>query len=175
MTEPLIRPFQAWDIGPVSSLVRTVLATLQLGADVGGLGVDVNATGRDPLAPDAHGDHAATWVIEGDDGVVGTLSVGPQRDQTCVLRRLYLLPEYHGRGWGTMALRHALDWAGQVGYTEMQVTLDSAMERASRLLIREGFQPKETSVEGDPGVRQRGDIPQTQVSQQFVCAVPVHE
>ncbi len=143
MTDPLIRPFQAWDIGPVSSLVRTVLAQLDLGADVGGLGVDVNATGRDPLEPDAHGDHAATWVIEGDDEVVGTISVGPQQNGTCVLRRLYLLPEYQGRGWGTHALRHAIDWAEQVGYTDMEVRLDPAMTRASKLLEQEGFQQKD--------------------------------
>ena len=64
----IVRPYQPGDIGPVTSLVRTALATMDLRADYGGLGVDVHAVGE--------GELSGTWVAEDDGGdVVGVAIV----------------------------------------------------------------------------------------------------
>ncbi len=124
---PTIRPLEPRDLGPVTSLVRSLRAAHDLGADVGG-------SGMDRVANQA-GSGAGAWVLEDDDGaVVGTAVVQPFEGDACELKRLYLAPEHHGRGWGRALLEHALAWARGEGYAwivfELPPVLDAAVALA---------------------------------------------
>ena len=76
----IVRPFEPWDIGPVLSLVRGVMAAEGHGTDFGGLGIDVQEIGE--------GERSGNWVAEVDGEIVGVLSIQPIDDGHCEVKRL---------------------------------------------------------------------------------------
>lgn len=52
---------------------------------------------------------------------------------------LALLPEYQGRGLGTLLLRYALDFAKRKSYSHVILSVNGENLRAKELYIREGF------------------------------------
>jgi len=132
-TTPTIRPLEAWDLGPVTSLVRSLRAAHDLPADVGGTGMDRVA--NDP------GSGAGAWVVEdGEGAVVGTAVVQPFEGDACELKRIYLAPEHHGQGWGRALLRHARGWARGEGYRFMVFDVPPGLDGAERLADGAGFE-----------------------------------
>lgn len=128
----IVRPYQPGDIGPVTSLVRTVLASMNLRADYGGLGVDVHAVGE--------GELSATWVAEDDAGeVLGMAFVQADDAGGCELRRLYVAADHAGRGTGTALLERAWEWARGRGFEPMIVKLPVPLEPAAGFFVERGF------------------------------------
>jgi GNAT superfamily N-acetyltransferase len=128
----IVRPYQPGDIGPVTSLVRTVLASMDLRADYGGLGVDVHAVGI--------GEASGTWVAEDDAGdVVGVAMAQYSDDGHCQLRRLYVSVDAAGGGVGSALLAHAVEWAAQTGYTCLDVILRPELAAAGPFFLDRGF------------------------------------
>jgi GNAT superfamily N-acetyltransferase len=129
----IVRPYQPGDIGPVTSLVRTVLASMDLRADYGGLGVDVHAVGE--------GEASGTWVAETEDGdVIGVamaLAAGAGR---CELRRLYVAAEHARQGAGSALLAAALQWAARAGHSSLDVELRPELSGAEPFFRAQGFE-----------------------------------
>lgn len=135
----IVRPFQPGDIGPVTSLVRTVLASMDLRADYGGLGVDVHAVGV--------GDASGTWVAEDDDGeVIGVAMVLATEVGRCELRRLYVSAEHAGRGAGSALLERVGSWARGAGITQLVVELAAPLESAARFFLARGFERRGSAL-----------------------------
>ena len=126
----LIRPFESRDIGPVTSLVRTLRAAADLGADFGGTGVDVRAVGV--------GERSGTWVAEVDDVVVGVAVVQPGDGDACVVQRLYVAPQHQRRGVGSALLRQCVAWARTAGFTSVEAPDSSHASVVRAMLLRLG-------------------------------------
>ncbi len=132
----IVRPYQPGDIGPVTSLVRTALATMDLRADYGGLGVDVHAVGE--------GELSGTWVAEDDGGdVVGVAFVQADDAGGCELRRLYVAAENAGRGVGTALLDRACEWARGRGIAQVVVDLPVPLQPSAGFFLQRGFTRRE--------------------------------
>lgn len=128
----IVRPYQPGDIGPVTSLVRTVLATMDLRADYGGLGVDVHAVGV--------GQTSGTWVAEDTHGeVIGMAMVQAADAERCELRRLYVAAEHAGRGAGSALLAEAVRWATEAGHSRLDVQLRTELAGAEPYFCSHGF------------------------------------
>ncbi len=123
-----IRPFQPWDIGPVTSLVRSIRAEQDLGADFGGTGVDVRAVGV--------GDRSGTWVAELDGEVIGVVAVQPGEGDACVVQRLYVVAGHRRQGVGLALAVQVREWADDVGYGKVEAPDAPGADPVRRILQR---------------------------------------
>ena len=123
----------------MTSLVRSVRAAAELGADFGGLGVDVRGAGRGEHARAGDGPESATWVAEEDGEIVGVAAaIGVDR-KVCALRRLYLGPAQQGRGGGGELLETVRGWSADRGFRRIVAEVPGALAPARGFLARRGF------------------------------------
>jgi len=98
---------------------------------------------------------------------IGFVAWGPYPNSTsttCKLHKLYLLPEYHGQGWGTRLLTAAMDQARQRGFARMLLNVNKQNTAAIAVYRRHGFSVREALVV---------DIGQGFVMDDFVMETPL--
>jgi len=75
-----------------------------------------------------------------DDQLVGCVALRPLPDQTCEMKRLYVRPEFRGRGWGRKMVEAIVAAAQELGYSRMRLdTLPGKMDQALAMYRRFGF------------------------------------
>jgi putative acetyltransferase len=79
------------------------------------------------------------WVLVDDGRVVGTVAVIPSGPLACEIKRLYLFPEYRGRGLGRALMERTLDWATASGYRHIVAWSDVRLTTAHSVYERMGF------------------------------------
>lgn len=80
------------------------------------------------------------WVAILNGLVVGTVAIEEKDTDTAKLKRMFVLPEYHGKGVGQALFEIALGFARTNGYKKITLYTDRAMLRAHRFYERNGFQ-----------------------------------
>lgn len=89
-----------------------------------------------------YGPPRGTFLVAVDDHiVVGTGAIRPIDDGTAELRRMWLLPEYHGQGIGYRLIRALLDFARAAGYRRVRLSTSDQQQQAIRFYTRQGFYP----------------------------------
>lgn len=79
-------------------------------------------------------------VMTDDEQIIGTGAVRKMDAETCELKRLWLLFEYHGQGLGYRMMQELLAFARAKGYRHMRLETDqSAQSRAFEFYKRLGF------------------------------------
>ena len=79
-------------------------------------------------------------VTTENDVIIGTGAIRNLEDGICELKRLWLLPEYHGRGLGYWMMQELLGFARERGYQYMRLETDAvAQSRAVEFYKRLGF------------------------------------
>ena len=79
-------------------------------------------------------------VITDDDQIIGTGAIRKIDSETCELKRIWLLFEYHGRGLGYRMIQELLAFAREKGYRRIRLETDrDAQRRAYSLYERLGF------------------------------------
>ncbi len=132
-----IRPATNNDAGEVRALVFRVLAEY-------GLQSDLEATDADLKDIEANYTEAGGIfeVIEDGEGrLLGTIGLFRVNEQSCELRKMYLVPEIRGRGFGKLMLERAVRHARTLGFKRIVLETASVLNEAIRLYIRFGFQP----------------------------------
>ncbi len=75
-----------------------------------------------------------------DDEMICTGAIHKLDEETCELKRLWLLHEYHGQGLGYKMLQELLSIAKEMGYKRMRLETDpEAQSRALNFYKRIGF------------------------------------
>ncbi len=75
-----------------------------------------------------------------DDQVAGGIALRKIRATTCEMKRLFLRPEFRGRGFGRVLVKRVIEEARQMGYTQMCLdTLPGRMDQAVALYKSIGF------------------------------------
>jgi len=134
-SRPRLVPFEATHASAVLELIGDVFAEYGMTFEPSGFDADLTAI------PEHYPAHGGWFAVLLDAGrVVGTVAVVPREDGTCELKRLYLRPEYRGRGHGEALLTAALDWAAARGFRTMVAWSDVRLPRAHRLYERLGFE-----------------------------------
>ncbi|MBO0462250.1 GNAT family N-acetyltransferase [Enterococcus sp. DIV1298c] len=84
--------------------------------------------------------HAAYWVVQIDDQVVGGVGIAPfdEQKQICELQKLYLAPEAVGLGIANQLMEKALSYAKQ-NYRECYLETMHALTPACKLYEKFGF------------------------------------
>lgn len=86
-------------------------------------------------------DNDGVFLVLTDHGrIVGTGAVRKLDEQTCELKRVWLLFEYHGRGLGYRMIQELLTFARATGYERIRLETDrNDQQRAYNLYRRLGF------------------------------------
>ena len=91
-------------------------------------------------------------VMTDNDQFICTGAIRKLKDDICELKRLWLLPEYHGQGLGYRMLNELLIFAREKGYNRIWLETDPiAQNRALEFYKRLGFYeiPRYTDIDGE--------------------------
>ncbi len=91
--------------------------------------------------------HGITWLTIMDKrDIIGFVSVGPYGSDTMKLHKLYLLPEYHGKGIGALALSMVEKFARFEKANRIIINVNKHNARAIRSYQRSGWHIKEDVI-----------------------------
>lgn len=79
-------------------------------------------------------------VIEVDDKIIGSYGIYGVDGNTCELRKMYLLKQYQGHGYGRLLMDDALKKVKELGYSEMILETNSALNKAIIMYTKYGFE-----------------------------------
>jgi GNAT superfamily N-acetyltransferase len=83
-----------------------------------------------------------TFLVAVEQGaIIGTGAIRRLDDQTAELRRMWLLPAYHGRGIGYRLIQALFAFAVDAGYRRVRLSTSAVQRRAIRFYERLGFYP----------------------------------
>jgi len=134
-----IRPIHHDDDATVAHIIRTVMP--EFGAVGDGFAIndpEVDWMHRAYSAP-----RSAYFVIERNGRVLGGGGVAPLAgadEDTCELRKMYLLPQARGIGAGRALMARCLETARHLGFRHCYLETLHGMDAAMALYDRTGFQ-----------------------------------
>ena len=105
-----------------------------------GLAPELEGIDRDLEAPaSTYADGFFELLLDAQGQLVATCAMLPHAAQHAELRRMYLAPEWRGRGLGRACLGHALAWAREHGFTQVSLETASVLKQARELYTWAGF------------------------------------
>ena len=142
----VIRPMEPDDVAEAKRMMLTVSAGIfdpdhpaatfinRYGAALG----DVDDFQRQ------YGPPGGTFLVALDgDQIIGTGAIRRLDDETAEMRRMWLLPDYHGRGIGYRLAEELFTFARAAGYRRVRLSTSDVQRRAIRFYERLGFYPIE--------------------------------
>lgn len=107
------------------------------------LGVDLCFQGFEQELASLPGRYAAPrgiiYIARDGDTIVGCVGIRPATDNDAELKRLYVKPEFHGRGIGRQLFELAMKMAKDAGYDAVVLDTLSDMKTAKKLYEDYGF------------------------------------
>jgi ribosomal protein S18 acetylase RimI-like enzyme len=86
------------------------------------------------------GEHEKNSFNDSAKLLVGSVALRKIDSLTCEMKRLFLRPQFRGRGLGRALANAAIEAAREIGYTRMLLDTLPEMERAQELYRELGFQ-----------------------------------
>ena len=130
----IVRPASDADSENIKSVVFSVLADYGLKPDPDGTDKDLDA-----IEKSYHLNNGFFGVVETGNLIIATLGLHRVDDETCELRKMYLLPAFRGKGIGKFILEFALQKAKELGYKRITLETASALKEAIGLYKKYGF------------------------------------
>lgn len=120
-------------------LARTLFKEYQLS-----LGISLCFQNFDQELANLPGDYAPPsgrlLLAHVDDEIAGCIALRKLDDNTCEMKRLFLRPEFRGRGLGAPIVHTIIHEAKQIGYSKMRLdTIPGRMDQAIYLYRSIGF------------------------------------
>ena len=140
-----IRAAQNKDFTGITALVATVLDELGMELDPDGIDADLS---------DIEGNYVAAGglfvILQDEQGeIAATAGLMRINQRQCELRKMYLLPEVRGQGWGESLMDFLIDSAGRLGFDGIHLETNNTFHAAIGLYLKVGFEPKERSASCD--------------------------
>ncbi len=82
------------------------------------------------------------WCLFDNEVLIGTVAVRKIdiENKIVELKRMFVLPEYQGKGYGKMLLKHAIDYAKAHQYNKMCLDTRKQFSAAQHIYRSSGFQ-----------------------------------
>ncbi len=94
-------------------------------------------------------------ILENNEGIpIATVGIYMIDDETCELRKMYLIKAERGKGYGKLLLNHAIKQAKELGYKRVILETASVLKEAIQLYQNYGFKkysPEHLSNRCDQG------------------------
>lgn len=124
-----IRPIQPDDIAPAKRVIYQVAHRLfhdarSLEESIADLEAQRRLQDMDNFESVYVENDGLFLVITDEDHVIGTGAIRKIDEETCELKRFWLLFEYHGKGLGYRMMQELLAFARQKGYARMRLETD---------------------------------------------------
>ena len=107
------------------------------------LGFDLEFQGFSRELAGLPGDYASPGgcilLAEVGGGFTGCVALRPLQDKICEMKRLYVIPEYQGRGIGGAVANSVISEARKKGYQKMRLDTIESMKAAQSLYFSLGF------------------------------------
>jgi putative acetyltransferase len=93
--------------------------------------------------------HGCFWCLFDDKALIGMAAVRciDYDNKIAELKRLYILPEYQGRGYGCLLFKHALDYTKEQRYKTARV--DTRHDRTASLHLIDKYRFRRTEQYND--------------------------
>lgn len=124
------------DSESIKALVFIVLEEFGLASDSSGIDKDLDA-----IEVHYHSNRGYFGVTELDNKIVATVGLANVDNETCELRKMYILPNQRGKGLGRYLLEFSLDKARALGYQRMILETAAPLKSAIAMYKKYGFQP----------------------------------
>ncbi len=130
----ILRDYRKGDEGEVFPLVEYALRQY---------GLKVNPEETDADIQDIQASYiqsgGAFKVLEDNGGIVGSYGLYRIDEDSCELRKMYLRPEYKGKGLGKMMMDDAFLTATTLGFSRMVLETNRCLKEALNLYRKYGF------------------------------------
>jgi len=140
MKDDAIRPIVSTDNPVIAQIIRQVMIEFK----TVGPGYSINDPEVDHMFEAYQDETTAQYLIlELDGKIVGGGGIGPlanSDEKVCELRKMYLLPEARGQGWGRKLLSACLVAAQKLDYKKCYLETVNRMETANLLYKKMGFE-----------------------------------
>lgn len=133
-----IRRFNIKDQGQVKKLITGILAN--------DFAMDQKAYPHSDLdfIPNVYGGAREVFFVGENEGyIIGTVAIKEESKDTGILRRLFVISKYRGKGYGRILIEKALDFCRGKGYREVIFHVSNTMKAAMELCRSKGFKEKE--------------------------------
>lgn len=111
------------------------------------LGFDLEFQGFSQELAALPGDYAppdgCILLAEISDHIAGCVALRPLENKICEMKRLFVIPEYQGRGIGRILALSVIDQAREKAYKKMRLDTIDSMKKAKALYLSLGFRPIE--------------------------------
>jgi len=129
-----LRDYRPGDEADVFLIVKHVLASY---------GLETNPEDTDADLRDIHQAYllndGAFRILENEGRPIGSYGLYSSTKESCELRKMYLLPEFHGRGLGRKMMEDAFRVAKDLGFVEMTLETNSCLKEALGMYKAYGF------------------------------------
>lgn len=129
-----IREYKNTDNQSLVEMISTILAEYNMSLDFQGPDKDL-----EDLQNIYFNNKGVFFVAELAGKIIGSVAVSKIDDEKCELRKLYILKEHRGRGFGQILLDRAIDFALLNGYRKMELEVSDKHKGAIRLYKKLGF------------------------------------
>lgn len=89
------------------------------------------------------------YVLEENSKIIGTVGIKEDTRQSALLRRMYVHPNYRGKGYGSLLITTAVDFCKNNGYHQIIFRSTNQMKDAIKLCLKKGFGEEERLNLGD--------------------------
>lgn len=88
---------------------------------------------------EVYGGKSGFWLALDGDKLIGTVGIKEMGVEVVKLKRMFVLPQYHGGGVGQKLLDYAIKQAKDRGFSKMILNTNEHMARAHHFYEKNGF------------------------------------
>jgi len=140
----VIRPMAPGDVAEAKAMMLTVAASVFAPDHPAARFVNRHSPAMADVDdfPRQYGAPGGVFLLATDgEAIIGCGAIRRLDDDTAELRRMWLLPDYHGRGIGFRLAGELFAFARAAGYRRVRLSADAVQTRAIRFYRRLGFYP----------------------------------